>query len=169
MLLINYNKEGSIGGIKTLFVPHCFNEILTNIPKEVENLIFSCHSSSFNQPVDNLPENIYKIRFGFCFNQPVDNLPKKLTQLTFGYKFNKPVDNLPKNLKYLTFNNEFNQPVDNLPNNLIELTFGYSFNQSVDNLPNNLKYLTFGRQTPVRLAHPKIFIIFEMTIILINL
>jgi hypothetical protein len=34
------------------------------------------------------------------------------------------------------------------------------FNQPVDNLPKTLTLLTFGRQSPVRLAHPKIMNIF---------
>jgi hypothetical protein len=83
----------------------------------------------------------------YSFNQPVDNLPKTITHLTFGSKFNQLVNNLPKSLKYLTF--------------------GYDFNQPVDKLPENLTHLTFGRQTPVRLAHPKImniFIILEMSL-----
>jgi hypothetical protein len=60
---------------------------------------------------------------------------------------------------------DFNQLVDNLPKTLTLLTFGLCFNKPVENLPQSLTHLTFGRQTPVRLAHPKImniFIIFEM-------
>jgi hypothetical protein len=53
--------------------------------------------------------------------------------------------------------------VDNLPNTLTHLTFLGCFNKPVNNLPESLTHLTLGRQTPVRLAHPKIFIIFEMT------
>jgi hypothetical protein len=55
---------------------------------------------------------------------------------------------------------KFNQKVDNLPNNLTHLSFGYCFNKEVNNLPENLTHLSFGRQTPVRLAHPKIMNIF---------
>jgi hypothetical protein len=37
----------------------------------------------------------------------------------------------------------------------------HSFNEElIDNLPENLTHLIFGRQTPVRLAHPKIMNIF---------
>jgi hypothetical protein len=76
------------------------------------------------------------------------------------HNFNKQVDNLPESLTYLTFNYEFNKKVDNLPKTLINLTFGEYFNKKVNNLPENLTLLTFGRQTPVRLAHPKIMNIF---------
>jgi hypothetical protein len=103
----------------------------------------------FNEELKDIPEEtetiIFTENYGFSvFDNSVDNLPLSLTHLTFGYWFNKPVDNLPLSLTHLTFGDRFNQPVDNLP--------------------NNLTHLTFGHQTPVRLAHPKIFIIFEMTL-----
>jgi hypothetical protein len=109
-----YNKE-----TKTLTLPQEYNEVITNVSKEIEIIIFKKYS---------------------IFNKPVDNLPEKLTHLTFGFNFNQSVDNLPENLTYLSF-------------------IGY-FNKLVDNLPKNLTHLTFGRQTPVRLAHPKIMNIF---------
>jgi hypothetical protein len=152
-----YNKK-----TKTLILPANYNKIIKEISNEIEIIIFH-ENSQFNKPIDKLPKNLISLTFGKFFNQPVDNLPENLTHLTFNKKFNQPVDNLPKSLTHLSFGFYFNQPVDNLPKSLTHLTFSYKFNQPVDFLPKNLTHLTFGRQTPVRLAHPKIFIIFEMS------
>jgi hypothetical protein len=76
------------------------------------------------------------------------------------HNFNTTVDNLPENLTHLTFGNIFNKEVNYLPKKLSHLYFGTCFDKTVNNLPNNLSHLYFGRQTPVRLAHPKIMNIF---------
>jgi hypothetical protein len=103
---------------------------------------------TFNEELNNIPEETEIIIFS-------ENLRKKEYS-----KFNQLVDNLPENLTHLTFGKSFNHSVNNLPKKLTHLTFGEKFNQSVDYLPENLTHLTFGRQTPVRLAHPKIMNIF---------
>jgi hypothetical protein len=101
---------------------------------------------------------MFDSKFSYIFSHmPIAN---NLGHPDFGKSFNQSVDKLPQNLTHLSFGTEFNQSVNNLPESLICLTFGYAFNQSVDNLPKNLTHLTFGRQTPVRLAHPKIMNIF---------
>jgi hypothetical protein len=161
MSLIDYYNKYT----KILTIPHTFNEELEDIPKETEIIIFSndnawARRSYFNRSVDKLPKNLTHLTFGWHFNKLVNKLPKNLTHLTFSRNFNQPVDNLPENLTHLTFGEYFNIPVNNLPKNLTHLTFGWDFDKPVDNLPKNLTHLTFGRQTPVRLAHPKIMNIF---------
>jgi hypothetical protein len=136
MLKKHYNKE-----TKTLHISNGFNEELKDIPKETEIILFS-YSSNFTQSVDNLPENLTHLTFGYWFNQSVDNLPLSLTHLTFGCCFNQLVDNLPKTLTHLTFGYMFNQSVDNLPEKLTHLIFNVRFNQSIDNLPKKIKELT---------------------------
>ena len=42
------------------------------------------------------------------FNQSVDNLPETVTYLSFGYCFDKNANILPDGLKHLTFNETFN-------------------------------------------------------------
>jgi hypothetical protein len=80
---------------------------------------------------------------------------KETKTLTLPYNFNEKLKDIPEETEKIIFHN---------------YSYNYShgyyslFNQSVDNLPLSLTHLTFGRQTPVRLAHPKIFIIFEMTL-----
>jgi len=119
-----YNKE-----TKTLIIPFNFNEELKDLPLDTEIII--------------LEEDFSKTKYS-QFNQLIDDLPNGLTYLSFGYNFNQKVDNLPTNLIHLTFGNLFNKEVDNLPSSLTHLTFGHSFNKKVDNLPKKLIHLTFG-------------------------
>ena len=156
----SYNKKTN-----TLVIYADFNDELKNLPEQTLIIIFneqlddirSC--SKFNKPVDNLPNSVTDLTFGFAFNQLVDNLPNSLTHLTFGWNFNQLVDNLPgshkcnkisnctcqsQNLTHLNFGIDFNQKIDNLPNSLTHLTFKHCFNQIVDNLPNSITHLQFG-------------------------
>jgi hypothetical protein len=146
---------------KTLTIPCDIDEELTDLPLNVQIIIFEsdhyceegiedCEicggyfTSKFNQRVDNLPNTLTQLTFSHRFNKSVDNLPNNLTHLTFGDDFNQLVDNLPTKLTNLTFGYYFNQSVDNLPTKLTNLTFGFHFNQKVDNLPKSLTHLTFG-------------------------
>jgi hypothetical protein len=143
-LLKYYDKE-----TKTLSFPPYYNEELKNLPEDVENMIFYENFeeklfAKFNCSVNNLPNNLQNITFGWYFNKSVDKLPNNLQNITFGYLFNQPVDNLPKNLQSITFGNDFNHPVDYLPPKLKHLKFGTHFNHPVDKLPNNLQSITFG-------------------------
>jgi hypothetical protein len=101
--------------------------------------------SDFNQSVDDLPNTVSVIDFGFDFNQTVNLLPRDLLRLSFSYEFNKPIDMLPSNLRSLRLVYSFNQRIDNLPNSLIILILGESFNQPVDHLPLHLRQLIFAR------------------------
>ena len=49
-------------------------------------------------------------------NQLIDNLPNSLESIKFGYNFNQSVDKLPNLLKSIIFGEYFNQSVDKLPN-----------------------------------------------------
>ena len=141
-----YKKE-----TQTLTLPYEFNSELTDVPLDTKILIFdqdptfySGEHSLFNKTVDNLPDSITKIIFGWHFNQKVDNLPKNLIYLVFGTYFNKNADKLPTGLLHLSFGDGFNQTVNELPEKLSYLKFGYRFNQNIDKLPNSLISLTFG-------------------------
>jgi hypothetical protein len=100
--------------------------------------------SKFNQSVDNLPNSLTHIKFGYNFNKSVDNLPLMIVWLEFDKCFNQYVDILPNNLKYLVFGDDFNKPVDNLPNSLEYLSFGKCFNQQINSLPNTIVYIGIG-------------------------
>ena len=97
-----------------------------------------------------------KIKFGDDFNQLVDNLPNFLTHLKFGWNFDQPVTYqtessqngksptlLPNSLTHLKFGKDFNQAVDNLPESLTHLELEqFSFNKPLNNLPNSIIKLT---------------------------
>ena len=100
--------------------------------------------SKFNQPIDNLPQTLESLSFGFSFNCTIDNLPQSLRNLSFGNHFNQMVNNLPQTLKKIKFDYLFNCTVDNLPQTLESLTVGTSFNQTINNLPQSLKKLSLG-------------------------
>ena len=144
MLQEHYNAK-----TKTLILPFNFNEELKNLPPNTEIIIFEQNlngykCSTFNKSVDNLPNSLIHLTFGYSFNREVDNLPNSLTHLTFGKEFDQNVDNLPNNLRYLTFGYDFDKEVDNLPNSMTHLTFGFDFDRQVEHLPNSLTHLTFG-------------------------
>lgn len=98
---------------------------------------------SFNNPIDNLPDNIEFIIFPINsdFNQPINNLPSKLKHLELYDNFNQPLDNLPHGVKTLIINSYYNHPLDNLPESLENLEIRGEFNYSLNNLPRGLKTL----------------------------
>jgi hypothetical protein len=135
---INYDKD-----TKTLYISFLFNEKISYIPAETENIIFlrERHNESFyNQKIYNFPKNLTHLTFGWSFNQKVNNLPKNLTHLTFGLFFKKKVNNLPKNLTHLIFGEKFNQKLNNMPKNLKLLGLGWNFQNEII-FPKNLKKL----------------------------
>jgi hypothetical protein len=135
---MQYNKE-----TKSLIISCDFNEELKDIPNDTQIIIFENEEPKylmFNQKVDNLPQNLTHLTFGFYFNQKIDNLPKNLTHLNFGDLFLNKIDNLPKNLTHLTFKCWFNEKLCNLPKNLKLLKLGWFF-QNDFIFPKNLKKL----------------------------
>ena len=72
----------------------------------------SSEYSTFNQPINNLPNTIITLTFGYYFNQIVDILPNSILNLTFGYSFNKFVDSLPNLILNLTFGYFFDKPAE---------------------------------------------------------
>ena len=86
-----------------------FNKPLNlELINKYKNIIFSNNDntndifikSKFNQEVNNLPNSLTHLTFGYNFNQEVNNLPNSLTHLTLGGSFNQKVNNLPK-VKYI--------------------------------------------------------------------
>ena len=69
----------------------------------------------FNQPIDNLPQTLKKLRISGEFNQSIDNLPQTLKRIELYGEFNKDLDKLPKNLEYLIALVDFRGKLDRLP------------------------------------------------------
>ena len=127
------------------FKSDIFNILYSDICK-MNKLVFI--DENFNEPIteqiikDIIRSNCKKIDFPNTFNQPIDNLPDDIIDLSLSVKFNQPINNLPINLKKLLLFGEFNQTIDNLPPNLETLVIVGNFNQEINNLPNNLKYIS---------------------------
>ena len=65
-----------------------FNTIDNCIKRINNNKYFNIQTykcSQFNLSVDNLPQNLQNIIFGYHFNQTVDNLPQNLQNLTLSF------------------------------------------------------------------------------------
>ena len=122
-----------------------FNQPVDNLPESVTELIFGYR---FNQPINNLPNGLKTLKFyeHSNFNQPVDNLPDSLTYLHFGDCFNQSIEFLPENLKELYLGNYYDLPINNLPSSLIYLNTGHGFNQAINNLPSSLKKVELGQE-----------------------
>ena len=121
-----------------------FNEPITEKYVEIMKKVKRIHfGQSFNQLVDNLPNNIIEIHFGYSFDKYIDNLPDGLEELYLGYLFNRPMNNLPKSLRKLVLSYYFNKPLDNLPCNLKELIVNDVSNYPLDMLPHGLEVLRF--------------------------
>ena len=152
---MNKSSQQYIIQNKTIIFDSEYNEIFdTSILEILPNLntiIFDNFrdgknfKNKYNQPIDNLPNSIQKIFFGYAFNKLVNNLPNSIISLTFGSQFNQLVDNLPNSIQSLTFGSIFSQSINNLPSSIINLTFGQNFNLLVDNLPDSIINLTFNR------------------------
>lgn len=137
--------------------------------KDYKKVIFDCR---FNQPIDNLPNNIEYIEFNNLsekyeskateFNQSVENLPKNLKTLILRvYKFDHSLDLLPESLETLLFECQETICIDGgdydpetgmrriyfncLPRNLKELIININnFNSPLNSLPNSLERLTLS-------------------------
>jgi hypothetical protein len=148
------------------------NRLFTNDElKELEKYEILHLGNEFNQPLDNLPNNIKHITFitsinsddWGCFNHPLENLPINLESLDLmSCDFNQSLDYLPTTLKYfkLYLSCPFYKEnlLDNLPVNLEHLCLFSNINKydisnnsyininennlfNLNNLPPNLKIL----------------------------
>ncbi len=51
------------------------------------------------------------LTFGYFYNQPTNNLPQNITYLTFGKSYNQPTNNLPPSTTHLIFDYHYDQPI----------------------------------------------------------
>ena len=126
--------------LKYLKLGNEFYQHVSILPRHLTYLEFS-YSCIFNDTVDDLPDTLTHLIFGYAFNKSVDKLPATLTHLTFGYNFNQSVDKLPATLTHLTFGHKFNQSIENLPNNITHLSLDDNFTKEIHKLPAKLKEL----------------------------
>lgn len=119
----------------------CIHKNLTDfndLPKL--EIIFKI-DSKFNQPVDTLPINTYKIKFGKHFIQSIDNLTDNVEILEFMGRYEQIINKYPNNLINLTFDS-YNHELKNLPNKLEEFNINKDYDQYLTNLPVSLKVIS---------------------------
>ncbi len=127
--------------IIVLSLGRCFAHSLDNLPSTLKILNME-FNENFNEPIDNLPNNLECLKLGYNFNQPLNNLPESLKVLWTSCHFNQPLDNLPNRLINLRTGGDFIQPLDNLPNSLQVLEIGEQYKHSLEKLPESIKFLT---------------------------
>jgi hypothetical protein len=108
-------------------------EDLLNITEEITELYFT---STFNEPLFNIPYWIKKINFNSSsFNFSLDFLPEGLEKLFLSYQKPKleELKNLPIGLKVLHLGKCFNQELkpNTLPEKLEVLYFGNYYNRDI--------------------------------------
>ncbi len=139
------------------------NDKINKFPDNLHTLIFGQHycNNLGDFDLDNLPNNLKKIKLPRYYNKPIDNLPDNIKFLKLG-KYNKfTITKLPfelrvlhlrnynqdikeviKNLIYLkkiNFGNEYNFPIDVYPKYLKKIKFGYKYNHPFINIPQSIK------------------------------
>lgn len=126
-----------------------FNDTtVMNLLKNYKKVQFD---NSYNSNIDWLPEGITDVNLGMNFNQPLDNLPhtvKRIRNSKYNNVglcgFNQSLDFLPIGLEELIieFSIVFNHPINNLPPGLKKLhLYSQEFNNTLNNLPDSLEYI----------------------------
>ena len=139
----NYSIENLPEGIEYLRFGQLFNKSLDKLPQSITHIYFG-YLAGFDQPINNLPQNLKTLELGFYFTQSLNCLPAKLESLKIVGNFSHTLEYLPVNLKTLVIGNEFNRKIDLLPASITHLTLGDTFNHSVAKLPKSLMYLQLG-------------------------
>lgn len=123
------------------------DERLLQCIKKYRNVSFGEY---FNQKLDDLPNNLIGICFGLnsTFNKPLDYLPETVAYIGLGRDFNHSLANLPHNLKRLEFSiySEFDKSLDLLPNSVEEIKLSDNYNTKINKFPSNLKVLKLGKK-----------------------
>jgi hypothetical protein len=127
-----------------------FNQPIKDFPFSIKHLEFG---EGFNQNLYGLKYNdvLGYLRVGRDFNQPLDNLNENLTKLIIeSDKFNFPLTNLPRYLKKLVLGTGFNQILFNLPRTIetIEI-LNPDYNMIIyEILPPKLKSIVISQYYP---------------------
>ena len=147
-ILIKFNFNDDINMLN-------FNNIISlvfinfkEIKHYIENEYHQCSISNklisyFNQSVDNLPQSLQNLTFGYYFNQSVDNLPNSLIKIEF-YNFgifNKELNCLSNLLTVIKLPKLYYQEIKQIPSNLKEIICSSSYKYI--NLYSNIDYIVY--------------------------
>jgi hypothetical protein len=125
--------------VTTLKFNYIYNNLLTEIPKNVKTVYFY----EFNNLLEDLPANIEHVHIYKGFNHPIDNLGNNFKSIDLGWDFNYPIDNLPSSLEKIILGKKFIHSINNLP---INLKFLHIYNEEYNyitilNLPKSILFL----------------------------
>ena len=106
------------------------------IPENVTHLTFGYH---FNQQV-NLP-NIKYIKLNSNNIYLIENLPNSIEEIEFGYNFNLELHNLPNSIKKISFNyySRYDKELNCLPEFVEYLKLPLCYDKKINKFPLNLK------------------------------
>ena len=114
---------------------HYFNQQVI-ISQNVTHLNFGFH---FNQQV-NLP-NIKYIQIDCNNIDIIDNLPNSIKEIEFGYNFGLELQNLPNSIKKISFHpdSRYDKELNCLPEFVEYLELGKDYDKKISKFPLNLK------------------------------
>lgn len=78
---------------------------LPDLPDCIQHIVIS--SIRFNQPLDNLPDGLFSLKFceNSLFNQSLNNLPNTLQTLVLGKYYRQKSNYLPQSLQLIDISN----------------------------------------------------------------
>jgi hypothetical protein len=133
------NSLSNLINLEQLTFGYKFNQQLDKLLSNLINLKYLGLGYSFNLPLE-IPYNIIKLSLD-CSNQYIiNNLPNNIEELYFGFFFDLELNDLPNSIKKIIFNknSKYNRELNNLPTTLEYLELPSYYNKNISNIPSNL-------------------------------
>jgi hypothetical protein len=127
-------------GLISLTIQGDFNGEIEYLPSTLKHLRLLC---PFNKRLQ-FPKSLETLEIG-GYNQPLDNLPQGLKRLKLGYNFDHELDNLPDSIEEMHLGSRFDKIIYKLPRNLKEIDFGEAFSQLPPEIPEGTEIITLNR------------------------
>lgn len=142
--MVNCCYESNINGTKWLVFKGCYvDEFTDDIIEILKGYTHVRLPKKYNNPIDNLPDNITDLEINYNFKRDINRYPEELKRIYYGTSFNSSIDNLPDTVTTIIFNyhySVFNIEIKKLPLLLEEIYLSYRYNKSLDSM-KNLQYL----------------------------
>jgi hypothetical protein len=129
--------------VKTLILGRDFDTEITINSMYLNKLAFGWR---YNR-IDQYPDSLRILLFGFMFNQIINKLPPLLNVLTFGAKFNQDLTHvdIPMSLNTITFGQNYNRNLTNVIFHEIYIINDYSSKITINSskFPNSLHKIVY--------------------------
>ena len=115
---------------------YTFNQSLLNSLNYLTNLTHLSIDYLFDKKFDLTP-SIKSIYLNSNNKYIIENLPNSIEELEFGYDFDLELDNLPSSIKKIIFNKHccYTKSLNNLPNSISLLILPEKYNLKIANIP----------------------------------